>query len=133
MTKTALTCGKCDEGWICNRHPDLRWPHDQCPGPAMPCDVAACLYRVEPRPEREPAWAVYAAVSRSPLSLTKVRAPSSSNARVAATTGQPITPHQRCIRGERGTPEGSSDEHYAVRTKPLARRTLRVRCARSAG
>jgi hypothetical protein len=50
MSKARLTCGKCDDGWICERHPDLPWPHDQCPGPAIPCDVADCPYRVEPHP-----------------------------------------------------------------------------------
>jgi len=28
MSKTTLTCGRCKEGWICERHPDLPWPHD---------------------------------------------------------------------------------------------------------
>jgi hypothetical protein len=50
MSKPALTCGKCDAGWICERHADQPWPRDQCPGPAMPCDVAACPNRVKPRP-----------------------------------------------------------------------------------
>jgi hypothetical protein len=49
---TRLTCGKCDDGWTCKVHPDRPWPHDQCPRPAMPCDVAACAYRVEPRPAK---------------------------------------------------------------------------------
>ena len=35
MSKTTLTCGKCKEAWICERHPDLPWPHDWCPMPAM--------------------------------------------------------------------------------------------------
>jgi hypothetical protein len=45
MSKTALTCGKCDDGWICKVHPDQPWPHDQCPRPAMPGDVVACPFR----------------------------------------------------------------------------------------
>lgn len=23
-------------GWVCEQHPDLPWPHDQCAGPGMP-------------------------------------------------------------------------------------------------
>src|SRR4029453_1952522 len=59
---TRLSYGKCDDGWICERHPDLPWPLDQCPGPAMPCDVAACPYRIEPRPvKKTTGFAVYGA------------------------------------------------------------------------
>jgi hypothetical protein len=47
---TRMTCGKCDDGWICKVHPDQPWPHDQCPGPAMPCEVAACPYLIDFRP-----------------------------------------------------------------------------------
>lgn len=29
---------KCGgERWICEEHPELPWPHDDCPGPGMPC------------------------------------------------------------------------------------------------
>ena len=31
-----LTCGKCDNGWICEEHPDLPWPHDDCGEPGVP-------------------------------------------------------------------------------------------------
>lgn len=38
------TCGLCDEGWICEVHPHLYWPHPdendpegECAGPGMPC------------------------------------------------------------------------------------------------
>ena len=40
----SLTCGKCDEGWICEAHPDRPWPHDDCAGPGIPCDVPTCPY-----------------------------------------------------------------------------------------
>jgi hypothetical protein len=23
-------------GWVCEEHPHLPWPHDDCPGPGMP-------------------------------------------------------------------------------------------------
>lgn len=23
-------------GWVCEQHPDLEWPHDDCEGPGMP-------------------------------------------------------------------------------------------------
>lgn len=35
-------CQKCDDGWICETHPDKAWPHDDCPGPGMPCDEPWC-------------------------------------------------------------------------------------------
>ena len=34
-----LTCGKCNDGWICEAHSDQPWPHGWCAGPGMPCDV----------------------------------------------------------------------------------------------
>jgi hypothetical protein len=27
----------CNEGWICEAHPDQGWPHDDCAGPGEPC------------------------------------------------------------------------------------------------
>lgn len=30
-----LTCG--GERWLCEEHTDLPWPHDDCPGPGVPC------------------------------------------------------------------------------------------------
>ena len=45
-----LTCGKCDNGWICEEHPDQPWPHQNCAGPGMPCDVPTCPYRIDLRP-----------------------------------------------------------------------------------
>jgi hypothetical protein len=30
---------KCNQGWICEQHPDQGWPHDECTGPGMPCPV----------------------------------------------------------------------------------------------
>lgn len=29
--------GFCVEGWVCEAHPWLGWPHDDCAGPGMPC------------------------------------------------------------------------------------------------
>jgi hypothetical protein len=46
----SLTCGKCDNGWICEEHPDQPWPHDDCSGPGMPCEVPTCPYRIDLRP-----------------------------------------------------------------------------------
>jgi DNA-directed RNA polymerase subunit RPC12/RpoP len=45
-----MTCGKCTNGWICEAHPDRAWPHDDCEGPGMPCDVPTCPYRIDLRP-----------------------------------------------------------------------------------
>jgi hypothetical protein len=50
MTTPSLTCGKCDNGWICKEHPDQPWPHDDCAGPGIPCDVPTCPYRIDVRP-----------------------------------------------------------------------------------
>jgi hypothetical protein len=36
VTKPARVCF-CNEGWICEAHRDLGWPHDDCAGPGMPC------------------------------------------------------------------------------------------------
>ena len=41
-----LTCGKCDNGWICEEHPDLPWPHDDCGGPGVPCENPACDFSI---------------------------------------------------------------------------------------
>jgi hypothetical protein len=32
----------CREGWICEAHPNLPWPHDDCPGPGMRCANEMC-------------------------------------------------------------------------------------------
>ena len=33
-----MICDRCeDEAWICEKHPDLPFEHDDCPGPGMPC------------------------------------------------------------------------------------------------
>ena len=54
-------CKKCGggsdaetAGWICEKHPHLAWPHDNCPGPGMPCDEPGCpdsLAGLRPGPE----------------------------------------------------------------------------------
>jgi hypothetical protein len=33
----------CNEGWICEQHEDMPWPHDDCPGPGMLCADPDCL------------------------------------------------------------------------------------------
>ncbi len=31
-------CARCgDAEWTCEEHPELAWPHDDCPGPGQPC------------------------------------------------------------------------------------------------
>ena len=32
----------CAEGWICERHPEQPWPHDDCTGPGEPCSNPDC-------------------------------------------------------------------------------------------
>jgi hypothetical protein len=46
----------CDEGWICEQHPDQPWPHGYtwgdaddgedpgCPGPGIPCPARDCVF-----------------------------------------------------------------------------------------
>ncbi len=29
----------CNDGWICEEHPEQGWPHDDCAGPGMPCPI----------------------------------------------------------------------------------------------
>jgi hypothetical protein len=33
----------CKEGWVCERHEDMPWPHDDCPGPGQLYDNPDCL------------------------------------------------------------------------------------------
>jgi hypothetical protein len=50
----AHVCPKCADGWICEAHPNLPWPHDDCIGPGMPCDEPGCpdsLAGLPPGPE----------------------------------------------------------------------------------
>lgn len=50
---------KCDEGWICEAHPEFPWPHGDCPGPGMLChceaafpkhDLEECVKRLHMEP-----------------------------------------------------------------------------------
>jgi hypothetical protein len=34
----------CNEGWVCEEHPERPWPHEACSGPGVPCDNPACEY-----------------------------------------------------------------------------------------
>lgn len=38
---------ECFDGWICEAHPERGFPHDDCPGPGMPCQVRDCTLFVE--------------------------------------------------------------------------------------
>jgi hypothetical protein len=44
-----LTCGKCDNGWIREEHPDLPWPHDDAAGPV-------CRARTRMRFQHHRTW-----------------------------------------------------------------------------
>jgi hypothetical protein len=37
-------CSRCCRGWVCERHPEKPWPHDDCPGPGVNCPNPACPY-----------------------------------------------------------------------------------------
>lgn len=36
LTKPVQVCF-CNDGWICEEHPEQGWPHGDCSGPCMPC------------------------------------------------------------------------------------------------
>ena len=65
-----LTCGKCDHGWICEAHPDRPWPHDDCAGPGIPCDVPTCPYRIDVRPVR-PRTGLVCPQCRQPVAMVE--------------------------------------------------------------
>lgn len=35
-------CGNCEDEEVCEQHPN-GWPHDDCPGPGMPCPICSPL------------------------------------------------------------------------------------------
>ena len=41
-----LTCGKCDNGWICEEHPERPWPHDDCGRPGVRCENPECDFSI---------------------------------------------------------------------------------------
>jgi hypothetical protein len=50
----------CNDGWICEEHPDRGWPHDDCAGPGVPCPI--CNVQSPPRPPSD--WVTIAQVER---------------------------------------------------------------------
>lgn len=49
MPDDARTCGRCDDGWVCEQHPEQPWPHPdpaeadgECAGPGMRCGNPDC-------------------------------------------------------------------------------------------
>ena len=40
-------CQECKQGWTCEKHSGTPWPHDDCPGPGMPCQNRECKWRAE--------------------------------------------------------------------------------------
>ena len=41
----------CDDGWVCEQHPNRPWPHDDCSGPRMLCRNPACVIGLITRAE----------------------------------------------------------------------------------
>ena len=37
-------CERCDEGWLCEEHPDQPYGHEGCEGTAMQCDAPGCKW-----------------------------------------------------------------------------------------
>jgi hypothetical protein len=41
----------CQQGWVCELHLHLAWPHDDCAGPGMPCENPDCpFWQHRPKP-----------------------------------------------------------------------------------
>lgn len=36
--------GHCDDGHVCENHPDEPWEHDDCGGAGMPCQDPSCQF-----------------------------------------------------------------------------------------
>jgi hypothetical protein len=53
MANTRPTACYCDEGWVCEAHPDQPWLHDECRGPGMPHMTRSCPYGAENRHNQE--------------------------------------------------------------------------------
>jgi hypothetical protein len=51
QTKPAQVCF-CNDGWICEQHPEQGWPHDDCGGPGMPCPRC----NADDRPRMPEGW-----------------------------------------------------------------------------
>jgi hypothetical protein len=102
-TTKQLTCGKCNEGWICEEHPDLAWPHENCAGPGIPCDVPTCPDRIDLRPVKTRTGLV-CPLCRLPVATIEdegagtIIFPLPGDASIA---GQGITQPRACIRGTR--------------------------------
>jgi hypothetical protein len=41
------SCGECEDGWICEEHPDQPMGHEHCSGAGMPCQNPKCPYRTK--------------------------------------------------------------------------------------
>jgi hypothetical protein len=49
MNTTLMACARCeDEGWVCEAHPEVPWPHGDRAGPGTPCPD--CNATNPPRP-----------------------------------------------------------------------------------
>jgi hypothetical protein len=38
--------GHCAQGWICEAHPMIAWPHEDCAGPGVQCSNAVLESRL---------------------------------------------------------------------------------------
>ena len=79
-----LTVPKCDDGWICEAHPEFPWPHrvtgavEDCPGPGMLChceaafpkhDLEECVKRLH----MEPGDVVVVKLKKQPTDNSEVK------------------------------------------------------------
>jgi len=63
-----LKACRCDEGWLCEEHPDQPVGHDQCRGAGMPCDNKSCPWwqGVHPAAMNTDAWEIKASTREAP-------------------------------------------------------------------
>jgi hypothetical protein len=47
MAQRANGCGQCNDGWICEDHPDRPMGHDHCGGAGMPYQNPSCPFSVK--------------------------------------------------------------------------------------
>ena len=83
-----LLC-RCEQGWICEEHPDQRYPHDNCSGPGMQCDNPDCLWWKDDPSRARRLDVVYASTSQAPTQKTGVVCPLCKEAYGAIEDQQP--------------------------------------------
>jgi hypothetical protein len=82
------TC-HCEQGWICEEHPDQRYSHDNCSGPGMKCDNPRCPFWNGDPPRARQLDVVFALTSQAPTQKTGLVCPLCKEAYGAIEDQQP--------------------------------------------